>query len=110
MRDTKSLLPKFEYFKSPKSGKLRKVKNGYSWTVMLFGIIVLLFRREWKIAGIAVAIIIAFSGLMVMFHLDGGNALLLAGWIFYGFKANEQRKHDLLNAGYELVDMPEKTE
>lgn len=69
------------------NGVTKEVKNGISWTVFFFGILVPLFRADWKWFLIALVAVPATFGVF---------------WLFMVFKYNKWYLDDLLNKGYEI--------
>lgn len=78
------------------SGQLRNAPQGFCWTILLFGIFVPLFRKDFAAAG-AIFVLGIFSFLL----FDEGG--IIAIWcidIFLAFKYNELYTKKLLKDGY----------
>jgi len=86
----------------PDTGEEREVKNGYSWTVLIFGIFALLVRRQWRASIIAFGIIVFNFFLSLSVGLNLPAIFYLIGWGIYAAVANSQLVESLLNRGYEV--------
>ena len=73
---------KFTMLVHPVTGERRRVKNGWSWTVLFFGFIALLVRKQFKVAAAYVGIIIALV-LIEIFILE----MMLGIFISDGFRS-----------------------
>jgi len=92
---------KFTRLVHPETGKKRKVKNGISWTVVFFGLIALLFRRQFMaffIFATLIAVIIYID--IYFFHIP--NFVTIGIWSGYAVTANDHLLRQLLKQGYEV--------
>jgi len=87
---------------NPHSGEEREVKNGYSWTVLLFGIFALLARKQWRAFTIAFLITVISSFLLGLIGLGVPLIISAIVWGIYAAVANEQLVEYLLAQGYEV--------
>jgi Protein of unknown function (DUF2628). len=101
--------------KNPKTGEVKEVKVGWSWTLFLFsGVFGLpLFLRKLNIWGgicialwFASAIVPSFSGdEMEALGISIAMMLLLLGMnIFLGIKGNEMTAKNYLEQGWEFIE------
>ena len=82
------------------SGQLTKAPQGFSWTILLFGLFVPLFRKDFATAG-ALFLLSIFSYLL----FDEGGIIPIWGIdIFLAFKYNELFTKKLLKNGYRPAD------
>jgi len=77
-----------------KANSMRRVKVGYSWTTLFFGLIPTLFRRAWKWFAIML-----LSYLIVGIFTRGLGMIIVS--IIFSFVYNKLYVNDLLNNGYE---------
>ena len=104
---------KFTFLVHPATGKQRKVKNGYSFTVLFFSFIALLFRRQFKLAGIVVGAIVAII-LIDIFILEAIFGIFIPDGLYralgigvssgLALMANELLLKQLLKQGYVVQD------
>ncbi|MCM3749515.1 hypothetical protein M3223_19360 [Paenibacillus pasadenensis] len=84
------------------TGKVKKVKVGFSWTTLIFGFFPALFRRDWKWAGVIFILIVLAS-----------TPTAGTGWVFvhavFAFIYNKIYITNLLKSGYYPVDSQSKT-
>lgn len=71
-----------------RNGVRKEVKEGFSWTMLFFGIFVPLFRGDFK--WFLITLLVAF--------ITGGIS-----WLVFPFFYNKLYLNDLLNNGYEIV-------
>lgn len=78
------------------------VREGFSWFALIVPLIWALWHRLWLIAGVFVAIALAFNLIVLLLSIGEpytsvlGGALLL--WV--GFEANDLRRWSLRRAGW----------
>ena len=70
------------------NGVVKQVKKGFSFTILFFGILVPLFRGDYKWFLISLIAVPASMGIF---------------WLFMMFKYNEWYKNDLLEKGYKIA-------
>lgn len=83
------------FFQNPHTGKTRRAPVGYSWTVLFFGPLVFLSRKEWALFGVTLVLTI------LTLHLS--NVLL-------SFKVNRMYVQMLINLGYRVSNLQRGTE
>lgn len=66
-------------------GQIREVKRGFSWTTLLFGFFVPLFRGDWKWTLIMIVTAIFTGGI---------------SWLIFPFLYNKLYEDDLIKNGY----------
>ncbi len=84
------------------SGMMKECPTGYSFTALLFGFFVPLFRKDFKWAAIMLAAGIAYAALLEELGINGGANFALA--VAFGMYYNEQYIKDLLEKGYVPAD------
>lgn len=79
------------YILENENGVRKEVKDGFSWTMLFFGVFVPLVRGDWK------WLIISFF-----------TAFVTAGisWLVFPFFYNKLYRQDLLNSGYKIIKQP----
>lgn len=88
---------------------MRRVKLGFSWTVLFGGPFTLLMRRQWKLAAASLAMMFASLYLLGLFarfpaaHFAVGAAALCAQ-LWLSFKANVLLMASLERNDYVLMD------
>jgi len=101
----------FNVYKHPTQG-IEAVKVGFSWPALFFGVIWMLVKKLWGVAGAWVAAYIVLSlieRVTDQSEEDGAQALvyliLAAGyftlWLVPAFKGNRWREENLSSHGYE---------
>lgn len=80
-----------------RTNSMRRVKVGYSWTVLFFGFFPTLFRSDWKWFTI-----ILLTDLLVGSLTMGFGSIIVS--IIFSFVYNKLYVNDLLNNGYEPFD------
>lgn len=70
------------------NGVTKEVKQGFSWTMLFFGVFVPLTRGDWKWFLISLVAAIVTSGL---------------SWLVFPFFYNKLYLNDLLNSGYKII-------
>jgi len=102
----------FNVYKHPTQG-LEAVKVGFSWPAFFFGIIWMLVKKLWGLAGLWFAMYVGLSLIEAVTDQSqesGAQALvyliLAAGyfalWLIPAFKGNKWREENLSKRGYEL--------
>lgn len=87
----------------------RRVKMGFSWTVLFGGVFTLLMRRQWKMAAASFTAMVASLYLLGLFarfpmaHLAVGAAALSAH-LWMSFQANALLLASLEQDDYVLLD------
>ncbi len=84
------------------SGLLKECPTGFSFTTLLFGFFVPLFRRDFKWAAIMVAASFAYGALLEALNLPGSSAIALA--VTFAFYYNEMHIKELLEKGFIPAD------
>ena len=79
--------------KNNKTGLVRQVKVGFSWTTLFFGFIPTLFREDWKWCAIELVLALVTFGI---------------SWIAFPFIYNKLHIKTLLSKGYEPADEESK--
>lgn len=98
-------MKKIETLYNPRTGKERKIKEGYSWTVALFGIIALAFRRQWKEFSIVLLVLLLVDPLLSwLLGWSIPATAFQAIFFVYAFKANEELKKSLLAKGWRVKE------
>ena len=90
---------KFDYLRHLQTGKEVKIKNGFSWTVALFGPIALAIRGEWIPFGISIGLVVLLAAL----DLNIPSGASTGVWIAYGSVGNELLLKKRLRQGYEII-------
>ena len=95
----------YVYYKNRFTGKVKRVKRGYSWTTMLFGCLPAFCRGDfkWGLISLLVATIISNLGALIV----GSTTMnIITGilWILWGFKYNEIYEQELIIKGYEVME------
>lgn len=96
---------KYTYLRSPRGPEVRKVKNGYAWTVLVFGIFPMLFRKDWKHALIFFLIALAVN--YVATNTIGAEITTLCTAVYWAIIAsfyNQLFIKSLLEKGYQQVE------
>lgn len=70
------------------NGVRKEVKEGFSWTMLFFGVFVPLLRGDWKWFFITLLVAAITSGI---------------SWFIFPFFYNKLYLNDLLNNGYEII-------
>ena len=91
---------KFTYLRNPQTDREVKVRNGFAWTVALFGPIALAIRGQWLEVGISIGII----ALVIILDLNIPDSIPMAVWIGYAMVANEMLLKQRQRQGYEIID------
>ena len=80
------------FVKNPMTGEVKKVKRGFSWTMLFFGAFVPLFRGDWK-----------------WFFLSWLLAIVTVGiaWLVLPFKYNKIYMKELHMKGFRPVGAEE---
>lgn len=96
----------------PTTGKERKVKKGFSWTVGLFGVIALLIRRQFKMAAVWLGVIVGtiilvdiliFEVMLGTYIPHNLNTAIGVGIsVGFGTIANDYLLKQLLKQGYQV--------
>jgi len=103
----------FNVYKHPTLG-IEAVKVGFSWPAFFFGLIWMLVKKLWGLAGVWFAACIVLSLVeivtdqssegvaqaLVYLILAVGNFTL---WLVPGFKGNKWREENLTKRGYEKI-------
>ena len=103
----------FNVYKHPTQG-FEAVKVGFSWPAFFFGIIWMLVKKLWGLAGLWFAMYVGLSLIEAVTDQSqesGAQALvyliLAAGyfalWLVPAFKGNKWREENLSKRGYELL-------
>lgn len=103
----------FNVYKHPTRG-IEAVKIGFSWPAFFFGIIWMLVKKLWGLAGVWFAAYVALSLIeQVTDQSSEGGAqalvylIIAAGyftlWLFPAFKGNKWREENLSKRGYEQL-------
>ena len=77
-------------FKNPHNGQMREAPVGFSWTLLIFGCFLPMFRSDWKWAAIMFIIAILTGGL---------------SWLFFPFVYNKIYVKELIKQGYKVVSV-----
>jgi hypothetical protein len=77
-------------FKNPHNGQMREAPVGFSWTLLIFGCFLAMFRSDWKWAVIMFIIAILTGGL---------------SWLFFPFVYNKIYIKELIKQGYKVVSV-----
>ena len=107
-------MKRFNVFTHPLRG-FEAVKVGFSWPAFLFGVIWMLVKRLWGLAGIWFLLCIVLSLVEEVTDKSGAGGtqalvylLLSAGsfalWLVPAFKGNKWREENLTKRGYTLVN------
>ena len=88
------------YLGNPLTGERKQRKRGFSWTMLLFGVIFPpLFRADWKYVGIGFGVVLV--GLFAL------AIPTLIYWILASIKYNEWHLNDLRNKGFVEISQAE---
>jgi len=94
---------KVTYLKHPLTQKVIRIKNGFSWTVAIFGLIALLIRRQWKPFVIILTLILLLEVILYLINIELPGGISTGLWVGYGMLANEHLLTQRLNEGYEII-------
>lgn len=75
------------YFQNPHTDQSRRAPVGYAWTVLFFGPLVFLARKEWMLFAITLVLT------LITAHLSN---------VFLSFKGNRMYIQMLVNVGYRV--------
>ena len=103
----------FNVYKHPTQG-FEAVKVGFSWPAFFFGIIWMLVKKLWGLAGLWFAMYVGLSLIEAVTDQSqesGAQALVylilaagyFASWLVPAFKGNKWREENLSKRGYELL-------
>ncbi len=88
------------------SGMIKECPTGYSFTTLLFGFFVPLFRRDFKWAAIMLAGGIIYAMFLEEMGINGSANIAMS--VCFGMYYNEQYIKDLLEKGYIPADEPSR--
>ena len=91
-------------FRNNNTGEIKSAPVGFSWTVLFFGFIPMLFRSDWKWAVIVVVIYIVSYGVVSQFAPQPEGVALWCSLVF-GFIYNKLHIKDLVSKGYHAVSV-----
>jgi hypothetical protein len=90
--------------KNDETGEVKTAPVGFSWTVLFFGFIPMLFRSDWKWAGIVVVIYIVTYMVVSTFAPQPEGVAYWTGIIF-GFIYNKLYIKDLISKSYRAISV-----
>jgi len=87
--------------KEPKTGVLKDIKFGFSWTTLFFGFFPALIRGDWKWALIQFVLQIIFCSLTNIIFAFFYNGIYIKKQLLSGYiPADEESKNNLVEKGY----------
>ena len=87
----------YKTFKNPTTGRTKEVKVGYSWTVFFFGIIPMLFRKDWLSALVCFFIAYALNYILPTIIFISPSVIF---YIIVAYYYNEYYEKQLIKKGY----------
>lgn len=89
------------WMKNGRTGKFRKAYEGFSWTILFFGPLVPLFRRDWKYF---LLYMLAYGVLINTLQME--IAQMVGGVLMIGmaFVYNGLHQKELLSKGFDFTD------
>lgn len=100
----------FNVYHHVKLNKYVAVKNGYSWTGFIFGLLWCLWNQLWKYAATYIAFAVVMTVLDTYYFVPYSmevisNIISLMVGIFVGAKGNEWKAERFIDSGYDLVGL-----
>lgn len=87
----------YKTFQDPNTGRVKEVKEGYSWTVCFWGLIPMLCRKDWLTAIICFAVTFALN--MLLPKICGLHPSVYF-YIIFAFYYNKYYADKLIKQGY----------
>jgi hypothetical protein len=89
------------YFKHPITSENCQTPLGFSWTVLIFGYIPPIFRRDWKWAGL-IFLTGTILSLILFIFVPIPGAIFFWVNLFFAFTYNKLHIKDLVNKGFHV--------
>ncbi|WP_190289070.1 DUF2628 domain-containing protein [Lactococcus kimchii] len=104
---TSSTVPKGEketFYKINNQGQTVecRVKNGFSWTVFLWGMFALIIRRQWRGLLFILVTLLTLAIIESIFNLRSIIWAPMMINLYYAFRANEDLRQGLLASGWKV--------